>query len=226
MTVKGRILLVEDTPEISLAVRAILRRERYQVYSVEDGETGLTLARKVRPDLVILDINLPGMDGLELLKTLRGEGRVPVILLTARKTEADRIVGLKLGADDYVVKPFSAGELAARVESVLRRARGAAPAAQPLASGGIVLEPGRHEVRAGGRAVVLAPKEFAILRVLLTAGGGVVAREALLEKVWGYAPDLAMSGRLVDQYVSRLRRKLGAEGKRVVTVPTLGYKLV
>jgi len=196
------------------------------VLAAYDAESGLKLIRKAAPDLVVLDIALPKMDGLELLGVLRRESDVPVILLSGKGGEMDRILGLKLGADDYVVKPFSIAELHARIAARLRRARPAAKTKKAAAAAGALqMDFERHEVRAGGRPVRLAPKEFLVLRLLLEADGKVLSRERLLADVWGHEPGLDLDTRTVDQHVARLRRKLGAQGRLIATVPNFGYKL-
>ncbi len=205
-------------------LRHNLEQDGFKVLSASDAESGLKLIRKSRPDLVVLDIALPRMDGLEMLAVLRRESAVPVILLSGRGGEADRILGLKLGADDYVVKPFSIGELSARVVARLRRAVPAA-SGKTAAAGGIAVDFERHEVRAGGKPVRLAPKEFILLKLLLEADGKVLSRERLLEQVWGHDEGLELDTRTVDQHVARLRRKLGAHAKCIATVPNFGYKL-
>jgi DNA-binding response OmpR family regulator len=167
---------------------------------------------------------LPRMDGLEFLRRLRLESRVPVILLSAKRSETDRILGLKLGADDYVVKPFSLGELLARVEARLRPA--ASPDGErPATVGGMSIDIARHQVTVKGKPVRLAPKEFAVLRLLVEADGKVLSRDRLLELIWGHDKDMDIDTRTVDQHVARLRRKLGGEGALIVTVPNFGYQV-
>jgi DNA-binding response OmpR family regulator len=164
------------------------------------------------------------MDGLELLGVLRRESAVPVILLSGKGGEVDRILGLKLGADDYVVKPFSLGELSARIAARLRRGA-SAPSRKTASAEELEVDFERHEVRAAGRPVRLAPKEFMVLKLLLEADGKVLSRERLLAAAWGHEDGLELDTRTVDQHVARLRRKLGASGKRIATVPNFGYKL-
>jgi DNA-binding response OmpR family regulator len=172
---------------------------------------------------VVLDIMLPKMDGLEVLQLLRKESRTPVILLSAKRGETDRILGLKLGADDYVVKPFSHGELLARIEARLRPA--APPDGRPAEVGGMAIDVARHQVTVKGKLVRLAPKEFAVLRLLVEADGKVLSREQLLELIWGHEKGMDIDTRTVDQHVARLRRKLGDAGSRIVTVPNFGYQV-
>jgi DNA-binding response OmpR family regulator len=201
-----------------------LEKDGYQVASAGSAEAGLKSIRKSKPDLIILDIMLPGMDGLELLRLLRRESRTPVILLSAKRGETDRILGLKLGADDYVVKPFSHGELLARVEARLRPA--AAPGEPaPATVGGMSIDVARHQVTVKGKPVRLAPKEFSVLRLLVEADGKVLSRDQLLELIWGHDKGMDIDTRTVDQHVARLRRKLGEEGERIATVPNFGYQV-
>lgn len=192
--------------------------------SASDAESGLKLIRKSEPDLIVLDVAMPKMDGLELLRVLRRESEVPVILLSGKGRELDRILGLKLGADDYVVKPFSIGELQARIAARLRRS-GREQVRKTATVGGIDVDFERHEVRAGGKPVRLAPKEFTLLKLLIEANGKVLSRDQLLHMVWGHDEGLELDTRTVDQHVARLRRKLGAQAKRIETVPNFGYKL-
>ena len=189
-----------------------------------DAEAGLKALRKSAPDLVILDIMLPGMDGLEFLRILRRESELPVFLLSAKHSELDRILGLKLGADDYIVKPFSLGEFLARIAARLRKRDGPVKG-NPGAARALEVDFARHEVRAGGRPVLLSTKEFKLLELLIKADGKVLSREHLLEVLWGLEAGLEMDTRTVDQHVARLRRKLGAQSSLIQTVPNFGYKL-
>jgi two-component system, OmpR family, alkaline phosphatase synthesis response regulator PhoP len=218
------VLVVEDEKDLVRLIRYNLTNEGYRVASADDAETGLKSLRKTKPDLIILDIMLPGMDGLEFLKVLRRESRTPVILLSAKRSETDRILGLKLGADDYVVKPFSVGELLARVEARLRPA--AMPGEEsPTLLGSMAVDIARHQVTVKGKPVRLAPKEFAVLRLLVEAQGKVLTRDRLLELIWGHDEGMNIDTRTVDQHVARLRRKLGPEGRRIATVPNFGYQV-
>lgn len=227
---KGSILLVEDDPDVAKLVRAHLTQANYRVRAVGSAEQALVRIAKNPPDLIILDVGLPKMDGLELLRRLRPSGGPPVILLSARREELDRVLGLKLGADDYVAKPFSVRELEARVEVVLRRAaapQGVTPAPGTTTAarfGALEVDLDRHEVRVSGKAVALRPKEFQLLCLLVKADGKVLSRPKILEGVWGYPPELAMDPRKVDQYVARIRRRLASERGRIVTVSTAGYR--
>lgn len=223
----GKILLVEDEKALSRLVRYNLEKEGHRVLAAEDGASGLELARREKPDLVILDVMLPKKDGLEVCRALRAESKVPILFLTAKKSEVDRVLGLRLGADDYVTKPFSVAELCARVEALLRRAgtRGAPTEPGVRGAGGLVVDVERHEVSVRGRPVSVTPREFTFLKLLLEADGRVLTRDSILETVWGVDRSVEIDTRTVDQHIARLRRKLGPEGSRIVTVINSGYKL-
>lgn len=224
--IKPKVLVVDDEKDLVKLIRYNLEK-RFRVAVVSDAETGLKKAAEFKPDCIILDIMLPGMDGLEFLRSIRRDSKVPVILLSAKKSETDRILGLKLGADDYVVKPFSVGELEARVEGLLRRSGPTGPDASvsTVKFGGLDIDFDRHEVLVRGKSARLAPKEFEILRLLIQADGKVLSRERLLQTIWGYGEDVQIDTRTVDQHVARLRRKLGPERERVATVSNFGYQL-
>jgi DNA-binding response OmpR family regulator len=219
----SRILLVEDNTDLSLGLRNNLEIDGYDVLSAEDGTTGLELARTLRPDLVILDLMLPGTDGFRVLRTLRAEGfTMPILILTARGEEADKVRGLRLGADDYVTKPFGLLELLARVEVLLRRNT---PRAVER-FGAVEVDPSLRTVRLDGQPVELAPKEFDLLVALLRHDGRVVSRLALLTEVWGYADDVV--SRTVDTHIAELRRKLEADPstpRHILTVRKAGYRI-
>ena len=219
------VLLIEDDPDTRRIVTRYLERSGFGVTTAQDGVTGLSAALEHPPDLVILDWMLPGLNGLELLKRLRRETRLPVIMLTARVDEADRILGLEFGADDYVVKPFSPGELVARVKAVLRRA-GEDGAPLPLQVGALRLDPAKRTVRLDESFLDLTTLEFDLLHTLMRQPGRVFTRDELLERVWG--ADFAGVDRVVDVHVSNLRQKLSAEPDApdlLLTVRGLGYKL-
>ena len=220
-----KILVVEDDKDIVRLLKYNLEKEGYRVVAASDGESGLAAARKERPELLILDVMIPKLDGFELLKMLRRESRAPILMLTARKEEVDRVLGLELGADDYVTKPFGVRELLARVKALLRRAGPAEAAASVLRAGGIEMDVERYEVRVRGKDVQLTSKEFEFLKVLLQAGGRALSRDQILEKVWGYDRSMEIDTRTVDQHVARLREKLGAESARVATVKNVGYRI-
>jgi phosphate regulon transcriptional regulator PhoB len=222
-----RVLIVEDEPDIRDLLAFHLEREGYQVARASSGLEALRQVHAVRPDLVVLDLMLPGVGGLEVCRRLRGDpvsATLPIIMLTARGDEVDRVVGLEMGADDYIAKPFSPKEVLARVRAVLRRSRAAPPPAV-LGAGAIALDTGTHEVAVGGRPITLTPKEFDLLRALLDARGRVLSREFLLDRVWGYARASEIESRTVDVHVRRLRAKLGPEGRRILTVKNVGYRL-
>jgi DNA-binding response OmpR family regulator len=224
---KEKILIVEDEKDLVRLIRYNLEKEKYQVTAARDAETGLKLARKSKPDLILLDIMLPKMDGLEFLRTIRPECDIPIILLSAKRSEMDRILGLKLGADDYIVKPFSLGELHARITGHLRRRSGSGnnEAKKSVVVGGIEIDFERHEILVRGKLAYLAPKEFAILKLLVEANGKVLSREQLLEMIWGHEKDMEIDTRTVDQHIARLRRKLRSEAERITTVPNFGYQV-
>jgi len=226
--VSAKILIVDDEPPIVDMLSYNLRRGNYQVVVAWDGEEALQKARLEQPDLIILDLMLPRLDGLEVCRTLRRERDVPIIMLTARDDEIDRVVGLELGADDYVVKPFSMRELMVRIKNVLRRTapRPADRLPRPIHLGPLRIDPDRREANLGGRALNLTALEFDLLRYLADHARQVLNREQLLEGVWGY--DYYGDLRVVDAAVKRLRAKLRAAGPAddlIVTVRGVGYKL-
>ncbi|MCU0235301.1 MAG: response regulator transcription factor [Thermoanaerobaculales bacterium] len=225
----SRVLVVEDDEAMAVALRDGFAYEGYEVTVARDGEAGLALAREQPPDLMILDVMLPRMNGLEVCKLLRGEGsELPVIMLTARGQEIDKVLGLKLGADDYVTKPFSFMELMARVEAVLRRVRPGGRTQQAAQRfGDVTVDLARHEASKGGVPLELSPREFRLLGYLLERRGEVVSREELLDAVWGY--DSIPFTRTVDTHVAKLRKKIEddpADPRYIITVHRLGYKLV
>jgi DNA-binding response OmpR family regulator len=216
------ILVVEDDPHIADLLDLYLRRDGYRVLQAAEGSRGLELAASARPRLVILDIGLPGeLDGLEVCRRLRARSSVPVIMLTARDEEVDRVLGLEIGADDYVTKPFSPRELVARVHAVLRRADGPRPDTEPLVVGDIEVHPARREVRAGGTLVELTAREFDLLAHFAARQGLVLSRRQLLDAVWG--PGWVGDERTVDVHVRQLRRKLG-DRLPLRTVWGVGYR--
>jgi DNA-binding response OmpR family regulator len=222
-----RILVVDDEKDIVDLVRYHAEKAGFDCSTAGDGAAGLRLARQARPDLIVLDLMLPGLDGLEVCRQLRRDpatGRVPIIMLTARAEEVDRVVGLEVGADDYVVKPFSPRELVARIRAILRRAEARPPAAAVTRIGALTVDEPRHQVAVGDTSVDLTVKEFGLLAALVRAGGRVLSREHLLDTVWGYANASEIESRTVDVHIRRLREKLGAEAHRVVTVKGVGYR--
>ncbi len=233
MAVRRKILIVEDDRTLRQALAFNLAREGYEHLSAADGETALGIALAQRLDLILLDVMLPGMSGVELLRTLRREGRdTPVIILSAKGEEIDRVVGLKVGADDYIAKPFSRPELLARIESVLRRSRrdhgdrdeqAERDAASPIRLGEIEIDREHRELRVRGEAVHLTTKEFELLAYLADHPGRIFTRDQLLTRIWGY--DYVGDGRTVDVHVSWLRSKLrAADGHNYFrTVRGVGY---
>jgi DNA-binding response OmpR family regulator len=219
-----RILVVEDEDNIASIVRLYLEKAKYQVERVSDGESAVRRANAASPDLIVLDLNLPDIDGLEVCRRVRAGSQVPIIMLTARDDDVDKIVGLEVGADDYLTKPFNARELVARVKAILRRATAPPAAARGgvLTHGEIRIDAGRREVTVGARHVQLAPKEFDLFWALLEHRGMVLTRDQLLERVWGYT--FAGDTRTVDVHVRQLRRKIG-DTCPVVTVWGVGYKV-
>lgn len=223
----SRVLIVEDEPDIRDLVVHHLKRDGYQVSTASSGEEALRQVRAVPPDLVLLDLMLPAMDGLEVCRRLRQDpatASLPIVILTAKSDEVDRVLGLELGADDYIVKPFSPKELMARVRAVLRRSR-PDPGAAPLSLGSLLMDLGTHAASVAGKALALTPKEFDLLRALVEARGRVLSREFLLDRVWGYSRASEIESRTVDVHIRRLRVKLGAEGRRILTVKSVGYRL-
>jgi phosphate regulon transcriptional regulator PhoB len=224
--VAGDVLVVEDEPDIRSLIVHHLEREGFRCRTATSGGEALARVRSTPPDLVVLDLMLPGMDGLEVCRRLRGDpvtAGLPIIMLTAKADEVDRVVGLEMGADDYLAKPFSIKELVARVRAVLRRTR-PGEMTPALTVGAVSLDPTRHVVTVGGRAVELTPKEFDLLHALLAGAGRVLSREHLLNRVWGYARADEIESRTVDVHIRRLRAKLGAEERRIATVKGVGYR--
>jgi DNA-binding response OmpR family regulator len=221
---KETILVVDDEPHIVELARLYLEQAGYRVESAEEGQAALTLARHVRPALVVLDLMLPGLDGWDVCRRLRAESDVPVIMLTARSDEVDRIVGLELGADDYVTKPFNPRELVARVRAVLRRYQKSVRPRKSLVLGQLAVDPASREARIGERLLDLRPKAFDLLLALVEHQGLVMSRDQLLELVWGY--DFPGGTRTVDAHISHLRASLVGSDVTIDTYRGIGYKLV
>lgn len=216
-TTPTHILVVEDEPIIADAVADRLRSEGFETTIAADGLVAVELCSTLQPDLVILDLNLPGIDGLEVCRRIQATRRIPVVMVTARDDETDMLVGLGVGADDYLTKPFSPRELVARVKAVLRRAE--ATAGPTLDRGGITIDPAGRIVRRDGEEIHLTPTEFDLVRVLAEAGSSVLTREQMLAMVWGYRD--GSGARTVDSHVRSVRRKLGDDTIR--TVHGIGY---
>jgi len=222
------VLVVDDEEAIAEAVRARLESEGFQVLVALDGPQAIELHREQRPDLVVLDLMLPGMDGLEVCKEIQRTSWTPVLMLTARTEEADKVAGFAVGADDYLTKPFSLRELTIRVKAILRRMERmrAGQTEGPLVRDGLEVDAGRRRVTVDGSEVQLTPLEFEILVTLVRDPGVVFSREQLMDRVWGYR-DYA-GGRVVDSHVARIRRKLGEDGNEprfIRTVHGVGYAL-
>lgn len=226
------VLVIEDEENLLEALRYNLEREGYQVHTATDGGDGLDLARRVNPSLVLLDIMLPTLDGFEVCRILRRESEVPILMLTAKGEEVDRVVGLELGADDYITKPFSIRELVARVRNTLRRTRYLEDPPYPDSGartyrvGNLEIDLNSHEARLAGQPLNLKPKEFDLLALLTANKGRAFTRDQILEKVWGY--DYIGQTRTVDVYISWLREKLQADpamARSIVTIRGVGYRL-
>ena len=220
------ILVVDDEEAIAEAVRARLESEGYRVVVAYDGPQAIKLHAEHRPDLVVLDLMLPGMDGLEVCQVIQRNSWTPVLMLTARTEEADKVTGFAVGADDYLTKPFSLRELAARVKAILRRLERmkAERDTGPIERNGLAIDPNRRRVSVDGEEIGLTPLEFEILLALARDPGVVLSRDQLMDKVWGYR-DYA-GGRVVDSHVARIRRKLGEDGNEprfIRTVHGVGY---
>jgi len=221
------ILVVEDEKEIRDLLSHYLIKEGFAPISAADGETAIARVRKEKPDLVLLDILLPKADGLEVLRAIRstpGIGGIPVVMLTAKGDETDRVVGLELGADDYITKPFSPREVVARIKAVFRRSHPADREAEaaPIVHGDLRMDVDRHEVRYRGNPVSLTTKEFRILQALLSSPGRVLSREAILRKAWG--EDTHVIDRTVDVHIAKLRQKIPHLAQSIETVKDIGYK--
>ena len=221
---KETILVVDDERNIVELAQMYLEQAGYRVNSASDGQEALTRARHRRPALVVLDLMLPGIDGWEVCRRLRAEADVPIIMLTARSDDVDRIVGLELGADDYVTKPFNPRELVARVRAVLRRYQGAIRPQQTLVVGQLSVDAGSREARVGSDLLDLRPKAFDLLLALAEHAGLVMSRDQLLDLVWGY--DFPGGTRTVDAHISHLRARLAGSDIIIETHRGIGYKLV
>lgn len=224
-----KVLIVEDDPDILVSLKDEFESSRCTVFSAEDGEKGLTLAREKKPDLIILDLMLPGMDGYEVCRELRNEGnRTPIIMLTAKNNEIDKVLGLELGADDYVTKPFSLRELMARVRAVLRRTGERAEDLDTYIFDRIELDFKKYEATKKGKKLDLTPLQFQVLKLLIRNKGEVLSRDALLDEVWG-RNNVWISHRTIDSHVVNLRKKIEddpANPKHILSIRGVGYKFV
>ena len=221
------ILVIEDNVDLAFGLRNNLEIEGYSVRIAHDGNEGLAAALASPFDLILLDLMMPGLDGLRVLRALRAsENRTPILILTARGQEEDKVRGLRMGADDYVTKPFGVLELLARIEALLRRTQPVRAAGPIVRFGSIEVDPASRTVQCNGRDAPLAPKEFDLLWALIEAGGAAVSRDQLMERVWGYGADVL--SRTIDTHVAELRRKLESgdgAARHILTVRKIGYRL-
>ncbi len=221
----ARILAIDDEPDLLELVRVGLTQAGYVVETAASGNEALAALRRAPPDLILLDVMLPDLSGTELCARIRADQRlasVPIIMLTAKSEEIDRVVGLEVGADDYVTKPFSPRELSLRVRAVLRRRAPAGDRARVVEHGPLRVDPESHRASVAGREIVLTAKEFQLLLALMTRPGRVLTRERLLDEVWG--SDITVTSRTIDTHLKRLREKLGEAGSLVETVRGVGYR--
>lgn len=224
---KEKILIVEDEKDIIKMIEYNLKKEGFKVIAARDGEDALDLVLRQCPDLILLDLMLPGIDGLEVCKTLKKDPKtasIPIIMLTAKSQESDKVVGLELGADDYVAKPFSPRELIARIKAVLRRATEKEKLPEVFQSGDLRIDFSRISVTVKDKVVMLTTKEFELLKTLLKAKGRVLSRDYLLDSIWGYDHAMEIQTRTVDVHVRTLRKKLKSAAKMIVTVKNYGYR--
>ncbi len=223
-----KILVIEDEESILMALEDNLKLEGYSVSSALDGEKGLSAAREGKHDLIILDIMLPKMDGFEVCKKIRSEGiTTPILMLTAKSQEADKVIGLELGADDYVTKPFSSRELLARVKALLRRAKTQIPELEVYNFGDVEVDFKKYEVRKKDKLIYLTALEFNLLQFLIKSKGEVVKRDVILDEVWG--DDIFIQPRTVDKHISELRKKIEddpSNPKHIIGVRSIGYKFI
>jgi DNA-binding response OmpR family regulator len=222
---KGTVVVIDDEKDLIELVRYNLEKEGFDVIGAMNGEAGLEIARQHRPNLILLDLMLPGMDGLEVCRRIRSDNatvRIPLIILTAKADEPDRIVGLELGADDYITKPFSPRELAARVKAVLRRASDHHEPEEVIRRGDLLVDVGRHEVTVKGAKVTLTATEFRILQFLASRPGRVYSRNEIMDSAMGH--DSAVLDRTIDVHVAAIRKKLGKSGELIETLRGVGYK--
>lgn len=222
-----RILVADDEPDVLHLVSTNLKNAGYNVLKADDGLSALTQARETLPALIVLDLMLPEMSGLEVCKVLKKEAatsQIPIIMLTAKAEEVDRIVGLELGADDYMTKPFSPRELVLRVKSVLRRASAAVDVTEHLSLGDIRIDRSRYEITVAGKSVDFTATEFKLLALLIERRGRVQSRDTLLNDVWGY--ESVIDTRTVDTHIRRLREKLGPSADCIETIRGFGYRVI
>lgn len=225
---KAKILVIEDEKDIVELLQYNLEKENFRVLSAANGQKGLDSARKNFPDLVLLDLMLPEIDGLEVCRILKKDPKtshIPIIMLTAKSGETDKIVGLELGADDYITKPFSVKELIARVKALLRRMHPESKQAEIIKIGDVTIDFSKYLVIQKNKPVELTTKEFELLKALINARSRVVSRDSLLENVWGYDYSLEITTRTVDVHILYLRKKLKSIADRIITIKNVGYRL-
>ena len=226
---KPKILVVDDEKDIVQLIQYNLEKEGYRVISAYEGQQAIKLAEKELPNLIILDLMLPELDGLEVCRILKRNERtaqIPILMVTAKSTETDKVVGLELGADDYVTKPFSPRELVARVKAILRRTGEPKPepVAETIKFGELKVDFAKYIVLIKNKPVDLTSKEFDLLKTLIAAKGRVLTRDYLLDRVWGVDVSTEIETRTVDVHIAQLRKKLGIEGNRIITVKNVGYR--
>ncbi len=224
---KEKILIVDDEKDIVKMLDYNLKKDGFRTINADDGEDALDLANREYPDLIILDLMLSGLSGLEVCKTLKKESKtasIPIIMLTAKTQEADKIVGLELGADDYVTKPFSPRELIARIKAVLRRVKEKEKLPEVLIIGDLKIDFSKILVTVKDKPVELTSKEFELLKLLIKVNGRVLSRDYLLDTIWGFDHAMEIQTRTVDVHIRTLRKKLKAEAKRIITVKNYGYR--
>jgi len=224
---KEKILIVEDEKDIVKMIDYNLKKEGFRTVHASDGEDAIDLAHREHPDLILLDLMLPGVDGLEVCRTLKKENKtagIPIIMLTAKAQETDKVVGLELGADDYVTKPFSPRELIARIKAVLRRAVEKEKLPEALKVGDLEIDFSKISVVVKGKSVELTSKEFELLKILIKSNGRVLSRDYLLDTIWGFDNAMEIQTRTVDVHIRTLRKKLKTAAKYIVTVKNYGYR--
>ena len=220
------ILIIEDMEPVVQAIRMVLEREGFRLLTAQSGQEGLRAVSEQKPDLVILDLILPDMDGLEICRRIRKNpevARVPIMILSGKAEEVDKVVGLAVGADDYLAKPFGDKELVARVKALLRRSA-APPESKVLLAGAIEMDSERYTVSVAGNPIALTSREFELLKALLGVKGRALTRDYLLETVWGHDRAIGIETRTIDVHIRSLRHKLGIEGRRILTVRNIGYR--
>ncbi len=225
---KEKILIVEDEKDIVELLQYNLEKENFKIQSASNGQRALDLVRKNHPDLVLLDLMLPEIDGLEVCRILKKDSKtshIPIIMLTAKSSESDKIVGLELGADDYITKPFSMKELIARIRALLRRLNPENKQAEVIKIGDVFIDFSKYLVTQKSKQVDLTTKEFELLKALINARGRAISRDSLLENVWGYEHSLEITTRTVDVHIRYLRKKLKSLADRIITIKNVGYRL-